>query len=225
PIGEVYRLALPASAMGVDARRARPSEAGLALLRSLEAAQAGPLLASTTAPEPELDEHDHRLLLQLLGPAKPARTQAEGRVRAKSEERGVELLGPAKPAGTQAEGRVRAKSEERGVELLGPAKPARTQAEGRVRAKSEERGVQLLGPAKPARTQAEGRVRAKSEERGAQLLAREHGFVAVARLTRPRDGSPIPAVLKRLASLAERGLVEIDAGEAERHQARTEPHV
>src|SRR5690606_15155131 len=57
-----------------------------------------------------------------------------------------------------------------------------------------------------------------------QLLAREHGFVAVARLTRPRDGSPIPAVLKRLASLAERGLVEIDAGEAARRQGRTEPH-
>ncbi|MFO7566528.1 MAG: primosomal protein N' [Enhygromyxa sp.] len=124
PIGEVYRLALPASAMGVDARRARLSEAGLALVRSFEAAEAGPLLASEAEPEPalEIDEHDRRLL---------------------------------------------------------------------------------------------------------ERLASERGFVAVARLSKLKKpgSSPIPAPLKRLASLAERGLVEIDAGEAERHQARTEPHL
>jgi primosomal protein N' (replication factor Y) len=116
PIGEVYRLALPASAMGMDARRARPSEAGLALVRSLEAAEAGPLLASGEQPGEPLDAHDRRLL---------------------------------------------------------------------------------------------------------DKLARD-GDGPVARLT--KLDPPIPSVLKRLASLAERGLVEIDAGEAERHQARTEPH-
>ena len=117
PIGEVYRLALPASAMGMDARRARASEAGLALARSLEAAEAGPLLASAEQLHEPLDDHDRRLL---------------------------------------------------------------------------------------------------------DTLARE-GDGPVARLTKLKPA--IPSVLKRLASLAERGLVEIDAGEAERHQARTEPHV
>lgn len=123
PIGEVYRLALPASAMGVDARRARLSEAGRALWQQLEAAEAGPLLAREVAGEHEieLEEHDHRLL---------------------------------------------------------------------------------------------------------ERLASERDFVAVARLSKPAPNhTPIPSPLKRLASLAERGLVEIDAGEAERHQARTQPHV
>ncbi|KIG14206.1 Helicase PriA essential for oriC/DnaA-independent DNA replication [Enhygromyxa salina] len=49
PLGETYRLALPGSAMGVDARRARLTEAGLAAINS----------------EPELHEHDRRLLMRL----------------------------------------------------------------------------------------------------------------------------------------------------------------
>lgn len=121
PIGECYRLALPASAMGVDARRARASEAGLALVAGLAAAEAGPLLATTVDPELELDEHDRRLL---------------------------------------------------------------------------------------------------------ERLASERGFVPVARLSKLASESPtISAPLKRLASLVERGLIELDTAEAERHQARTEPHV
>jgi primosomal protein N' (replication factor Y) len=117
PIGEVYRLALPASALGVDARRARASAAGLALAQQLEAAEAGPLLAPKQ-PVEALDEHDRRLLDAL------------------------------------------------------------------VSAGERPTAVAALSKLDPA----------------------------------------IPAVLKRLASLAARGLVEIDAGEAERHQARTEPH-
>ncbi len=46
--------------------------------------------------------------------------------------------------------------------------------------------------------------------------------LAVAKLARIEP--PIPAVLRRLAGLAERGWVELDLGEAEDRRARTEPH-
>jgi primosomal protein N' (replication factor Y) len=66
PLGESYRLALPASAMGVDARRARLSEAGLAALEEL----GNPLLASARGGADqsravELDEHERRILARL----------------------------------------------------------------------------------------------------------------------------------------------------------------
>lgn len=69
PIGECYRLALPATAMGIDARRARLTPAGLAALER----SSNPLLASTRdqvadpAPtEPDaIDEYDRRVLAHL----------------------------------------------------------------------------------------------------------------------------------------------------------------
>ncbi|MCA9682479.1 MAG: primosomal protein N' [Myxococcales bacterium] len=116
PIGEVFRLALPGAALGIDARRATPSEAGLALLAADE-----PLLAAaSSAPETTetaLDPADHRLLTHL--------------------------------------------------------------------------------------------ARAKSP-------------VAVAGLRKLEP--PIPAVLRRLEALSERGLVTVDTDEAGERQARTEPH-
>jgi primosomal protein N' (replication factor Y) len=62
PIGECYRLALPATAMGVDARRARLLPAGVAALEH----DANPLLASARGKEGEtLDEHERRILAHL----------------------------------------------------------------------------------------------------------------------------------------------------------------
>jgi primosomal protein N' (replication factor Y) len=69
PIGECYRLALPATAMGVDARRARLTSAGVTALQR----DANPLLASAqgqgAAPDqaepPTIDEHDRRVLAHL----------------------------------------------------------------------------------------------------------------------------------------------------------------
>src|SRR5690606_7438139 len=59
PIGECYRLALPATAMGADARRARLTVAGLELLER----DAGPLLSDPA--DDALDSHDRRLLAHL----------------------------------------------------------------------------------------------------------------------------------------------------------------
>jgi primosomal protein N' (replication factor Y) len=63
PIGECYRLALPATAMGVDARRARLTSAGVAALEHDQ----NPLLASARghAEGDEIDEHDRRVLAHL----------------------------------------------------------------------------------------------------------------------------------------------------------------
>jgi primosomal protein N' (replication factor Y) len=63
PIGECYRLALPASAMGVDVRRARLSSAGLEALEHVD----NPLLARARGREPEsLDAHEQRILAHLV---------------------------------------------------------------------------------------------------------------------------------------------------------------
>jgi primosomal protein N' (replication factor Y) len=110
PIGEVHRLALPGSAMGVDARRATITPAGLELLGRV---RIGPLLGGQQC---EIDGHEQQLL-----------------------------------------------------ERLQDQKP-----------------------------------------------------IAVAKLA--RIDPPIPAVLRRLAGLAERGWVELDLGEAEDRSARTELH-
>ncbi|PRP90929.1 Primosomal protein N' [Enhygromyxa salina] len=123
PVGETYRLALPASAMGVDARRARLSDVGAA---ALEAAS-NPLLTGARgqrSAEVELATHDRRVLERLA-------------------EAGA---GP----GTKG--------------------------------------------------------------------------LAVASLSKARGRPAIPAILVRLSKLAARGLVEVDAGEAESRRARTEVH-
>jgi primosomal protein N' (replication factor Y) len=61
PIGECYRLALPATAMGVDARRARLTSAGVAALEHDQ----NPLLAGHVDGDVTLDEHDRRVLAHL----------------------------------------------------------------------------------------------------------------------------------------------------------------
>jgi primosomal protein N' (replication factor Y) len=122
PIGECYRLALPATAMGVDVRRARLSSAGQEALEHLD----NPLLARSRGREGEpLDAHDRRILAHLV-------------------------------------------------------------------------------------------------EAGAGVGARA---LAVASLTGARGPQPpIPGILQRLSLLAERGLVEIDTGEADSKRERTMPH-
>src|SRR5690606_28083505 len=97
---------------------------------------------------------------QLLGPAKPARTQAEGRARAKSDERGDDR--PRRPSSSRFDDErprprpLRRDSTARLDRLdpdedTGPGRrswrddprPARTQAEDRARAKPDEHGDDL----------------------------------------------------------------------------------
>ena len=68
PVGECYRLALPATAMGTDPRRVRLTQAGADAL----AASSSPLLARPTSDDasesrPALETHDRRLLVILHG--------------------------------------------------------------------------------------------------------------------------------------------------------------
>ena len=63
PIGECYRLALPATAMGVDVRRVRLTSAGKDALEHLD----NPLLARARGREPEpIDAHEQRILAHLV---------------------------------------------------------------------------------------------------------------------------------------------------------------
>jgi primosomal protein N' (replication factor Y) len=179
PIGEVYRLALPGTAMGVDARRATITSEGTQVLAR---ARLGPLLSTLT--RVEIDAHDRALLERL----DDGSTQA------------VAKLARSQPLVPGALRRLAALAEHGLIELdLGEAEDRQARTESHYRRTDRLRGGSSAEPAIQA-------VVGRSKQRRALLdwleLQREGTWTSIAELR-----GPFPRVRELIAPLVEAGLV------------------
>lgn len=181
PIGEVVRLVLPGSAMGVDARRATITAEGEQLLART---RLGPLLALGVAPPAELDAHD-LVLLERLESGKPL---------------AVAKLARSEPLVPAALRRLAGLAERGLLELdLGEAEDRHARTESHYRRTDRLRGGSSAEPAIQA-------VVGRSKQRRALLdwleLQREGTWTSIAELR-----GPFPRVRELIGPLVEAGLV------------------
>ncbi|MFV8749239.1 replication restart helicase PriA [Nannocystaceae bacterium ST9] len=181
PIGEVHRLALPGSAMGVDARRATITPSGGDLLARL---QIGPLLGGRQV---EIDAHE-QALLERLGEGKPIAVAKLSRIE------------PPIPGVLR---RLAGLAERGWVELdLGEAEDRSARTEPHYRRTDRLRGGSGAEPAIQA-------VVGRSKQRRALLdwleLQHEGIWTPIAELR-----GPFPRVRDLIAPLVEAGLVRVE---------------